>query len=155
MTRAASDLRSRAESFRGRLPERRHASPPPEQGKRLATIPRPKDDEEIRISWCEYEGHPYLGIRFWKRGDDGQFWPDKHRGFSIRLRELPDVAEAIGEALELADEHVARGGRQAGRGGAPRDQADRSDGMARQGTREAINAAFRPSGGGEPFNEFE
>src|ERR1700679_3019073 len=96
-----TDLRQRAASLRGRLPERRQATPPPEQGQRLATIPRPKDDEEIRISWCEYEGHPYLSLRFWKRPDDGQFWPDRHRGFSIRLRELLDVAGAMAEALEL------------------------------------------------------
>ncbi|MFI5460424.1 MAG: hypothetical protein ACHRXM_33830 [Isosphaerales bacterium] len=29
------------------------------------------------------------------RGDDGQFWPDKHKGFSVRLRELADVAEVM------------------------------------------------------------
>jgi hypothetical protein len=103
---SAEMLRSRAQALRQALPDRRPATPPAEQGQRLATIPRPKDDAEIRLSWCEYEGHPYLAIRFWVRGDDGQFWPDKHRGFSVRLRELADVAEAIGTALELANEHL-------------------------------------------------
>jgi hypothetical protein len=100
-------LRDRAQSLRGRLPERRQSNPPPEHGRRLATIPRPKDDEELRISWCEYEGHPYLSVRFWCRGDDGQFWPDKHRGFSIRVRELADFADAIAEALGLAEEYLS------------------------------------------------
>lgn len=124
---AATDLRQRAQSFRSRLPERRTATPPPEQGRRLAMIPRPKDDEEIRISWAEYEGHPYLAIRFWRKGDDGQFWPDKHRGFSVRLRELPDVAEAIGEALELADRHLAERSRQPARSAPARPQPGAAD----------------------------
>lgn len=115
----ATDLRSKAQSFRQRLPDRRGAQPPPEQGRRLVTLPRPKDDAEIRLNWCEYEGNPYLGIRVWTKGADGQYWPDKHRGFSVRLRELPDVAEAIAEALELADEHLAR---QPMRTAAPRER---------------------------------
>jgi hypothetical protein len=143
-----TDLRSRAQSFRQRLPDRRQATPPAEQGRRLATIPRPKDDEEIRLSWCEYEGHPYLSVRFWKRGDGGQYWPDKHRGFSVRLRELPDVASAIAEALELADEHMARQPRQPARGEAPRDRADGSGGAPRPSQGGAYG---RPDG----FDEFE
>jgi hypothetical protein len=143
------DLRHRAQSLRQRLPERRQASPPPEQGRRLATIPRPKDDEELRISWCEYEGHPYLGVRFWRRGDDGQFWPDKARGFSIRLRELPDVAEAIAEALELADQHQAQRARQEPRPAAPHGRAE-ENGVRGRG--DASGADRRP-GPGE-FDEF-
>jgi hypothetical protein len=104
----AADLRQRADHLGGRLPERRAATPPPEQGRRLATLPRPKEDAEIRITWAEYEGNPFVGVRVWRKGDDGQLWPDKHRGFSIRLRELPDVAAAIAEALDLAEEHLSR-----------------------------------------------
>lgn len=115
----STDLRSRAQSLRQRFPERRQATPPPEQGRRLATIQRPKDDAEIRLSWCEYEGHPYLSIRVWTRGKDGQWWPDKHRGFSVRLRELPTVAEAVAEALELADQHLDQAGRPQPRGEGP------------------------------------
>jgi hypothetical protein len=89
-------------------------------------------------------------VRFWKRGDDGHFWPDKHRGFSIRLRELPDFAEAISEALELADAHVAQGGRQPGRHQA---QGDRDDGSP-ETRRRTVNEAIRPSGGREAFDEF-
>jgi hypothetical protein len=148
MSCASSDLRQRAASFRGRLPEHRRATPPPEQGRRLLEIPRPKDDEEIRISWAEYEGHPYPAIRFWCKGDDGQFWPDEHRGFGVRLREIPDVAEAIAEALELADRHLAERPRQPARRDAPRPAADGSV----VPTRQAINEAFRPSRGFDEFN---
>jgi hypothetical protein len=120
---SAQDLRDRARSLRDRLPERRQATPPPEQGRRLATIPRPK-------------------------GDDGQLWPDKARGFSIRLRELADVAAAIAEALELAEQHLARQGpRQAGPG-APASRSGRSDAAGR----EALSGGSTRSHTG--FNEF-
>jgi hypothetical protein len=103
----ATDLRQQAASFRDRHPEPRRASPPIEQGRRLATLERPKDNAEIRITWSEYEGSPYLSIRVWAQGHDGRLWPQKERGFSVRLRELPAVADAIAEALALADEHLA------------------------------------------------
>jgi len=144
--RSTSDLRARAQSLRGQLPERRQSSPPPEHGKRLGTILRPKDDEELRISWCEYEGHPYLSVRFWCRGDDGQSWPDKHRGFSIRVRELADFADAIAEALGLAEEHL--GSRP------PQQQPQRRAG----GDRRTWHPSQLPPTGVEPgpaFDEFE
>ena len=139
---SASNLRDRAQSLRGRLPERRQSNPPPEHGRRLATIPRPKDDEELRINWCEYEGHPYLSIRFWRRGDDGQFWPDKHRGFSIRLRELPDVAAALAEALDLAEAHLAS---------RPQQQPQRAAGEDRRRWNPSSLPGVEP---GQAFDEF-
>jgi hypothetical protein len=102
-----TDLREWAQGFRVRNPEPQRATPPEEQGRRLATLRRPKDRSEIRITWSEYQGSPFLNIRVWAEGHDGQLWPQKERGFSIRLRELPDVAEAIAEAMALADEHTA------------------------------------------------
>jgi hypothetical protein len=102
-----TDLRAWAQGFRNRNPEPSRATPPEEQGRRLATLRRPKDKLEIRITWCEYEGNPYLNIRVWAESSDGRLWPQKERGFSIRLRELPDVAEAIAEAMTLADQHLA------------------------------------------------
>jgi hypothetical protein len=104
----STDLRERAQHLRDRLPVRRRPDPPEEQGRRLATLERPRDDAEIRIDWCEYQGHPYLSLRAWVKGAGGRLWPDKHRGFSIRLRELPDVARAIAEALDLAEDHLSR-----------------------------------------------
>jgi len=138
-------LRSNAQRLRGALPPRRQSTPPAEQGRRLATLPRPRDDAEIRLSWCEYDGHPYLSIRVWVKGDDGQWWPDKHRGFSVRLRELPEVADAIGAALELAAEHLE--GRQAPRGSVPGRRVDGSAAAIRQ-------ADDGHCGRASEFNEF-
>jgi hypothetical protein len=135
-------LRDKAQQLRGALPPRRQGQPPPETGRRLATIPRPKDDEEIRINWCEYEGHPYLGVRIWRRGDDGNLWPDKHRGFSIRLHELPDVAEAIAEAIDLAEAHQRSRPQQ-------RPQRQAGDG------RRAWRPPSLPGMSSEPFDEFD
>jgi hypothetical protein len=144
-----TDLRQRAASLRGRLPERRQSRPPEENGQRLACIQR-GPDEELRVHWSTYEGKPFLSIRIWTRDQQGGWWPDGKRGVAIRVREMPDFAEALSEALELADRHVAQGGRQPARGGAPRNRGDSPDVSGRQ----AINEAFRPSGGGDEFSEF-
>jgi Transcriptional Coactivator p15 (PC4) len=100
----STDLRSRAQSLRGMLPSRRDSRPPPEEnGQRLATINRGKG-EELRVNWSTYEGKPFLSIRQWNQNDDGQWWPDKARGVTIRIRELSDFAEALSQALDLAQE---------------------------------------------------
>jgi hypothetical protein len=121
-----TELRRSAQGFRSRHPARDRASPPEEQGRRLVTLKRPKDRAEIRLTWSEYEGSPYLNIRVWAEGHDGQLWPQKERGFSIRLRELPDVAEAIAEAMTLADQHMANRPRvgEGRRGSVPMTGAD-------------------------------
>ena len=137
------DLRGRAAQLRGQLPPPSTGGHPPEDtGQRLATRPRGKD-EELRISWCEYEGNPYLNLRIWKcdRFHRG-WWPDK-RGIAIRVRELPDLAEALAAALDLAAKHQA--GRPALSPAAPHPRRDR-----------AIPALPSPrsAGGGEDFDEF-
>jgi hypothetical protein len=137
-----SDLRDRARQLRDRLPDRRQSKPPPETGRRLATLSRPRDDDEIRITWSEFEGNPYVGVRFWRRGDDGQFWPDKHRGFSIRLHELADVAEAIAAAIDLAEEHLAS---------RPQQRPQRPAGDGRRSWR----PPSLPGMSTEPFDEFD
>jgi hypothetical protein len=43
------DLRGRAEALRAQFPERHQATPPAENGQRLATCQR-SDDEELRIN---------------------------------------------------------------------------------------------------------
>ena len=98
------DLRGRAARLRGQLPPTPAGGHPPEDtGRRLATCPRGKK-EELRISWCEYEGNPSLDLRIRKRDPHGRgWWPDK-RGIAIRVRELPDLAEALAAALDLAAE---------------------------------------------------
>ncbi len=100
----ATDLRDRAERLREALPTRQAAAPPTENGRRIGTIER-SATEEIRVNWSEYEGKPFLSIRMWKRSDDGAWWPDK-RGIAIRVRELPGLAAAIAEALDIAEADV-------------------------------------------------
>ena len=103
----ADDLRGRAARPRGQFsPHPAGGHPPEDTGRRLATCPRGKN-EKLRISWCEYEGNPYLNLRIWKcdRFPRG-WWPDK-RGIAIWVRELPDLAEALAAALDLAAEHQA------------------------------------------------
>lgn len=99
----ASDLRDRADRLRQQMPPRRSATPPQENGRRIGTIER-ADGEEIRINWCEYEGKPYVSIRLWQRNDQGQWFPDSRRGMSWRIRELPDIAAAVAELLDLAED---------------------------------------------------
>jgi len=101
---SANDLRDRARKLQEELPPRPSATPPVENGRRIGTIERAAD-EQIRINWSEYEGKPFLSIRMWKRYDDGSWWPDK-RGIAIRIRELPDLAAAIAEALDIAEADV-------------------------------------------------
>src|SRR4051794_25516718 len=99
MSTAAKDLRDRASRLREQLPPRRQSVAPVENGRRVATIER-ADGEEIRINWCDYEGKPYVSIRLWKRSQDGSWWPDGKRGMSWRIREIPDIAEAVAELLD-------------------------------------------------------
>jgi hypothetical protein len=135
------DLRGRAARLRGQLPPPPNGGHPPEDtGRRLATCPR-GHGEELRISWCEYEGNPYLNLRIWKRDQFQRgWWPDK-RGLAIRVRELPDLAEALAAALDLAAEHRAL--RPSGPG--PRPRRDKP-----------VSPAPPPPArsGGEEFSEF-
>jgi hypothetical protein len=123
----AAELRQQARDFRARNPDPPRASPPQEQGRRLATFERSDDNAEIRLAWTDYQGSPYLSIRVWARGQDGRMWPQKGRGFSVRVRELPILADAVAEALTLADQHMANrpraGGDPAARGPAPTPRA--------------------------------
>lgn len=78
------------------------AREPRSEGRRLATLPRPghgrKDEEELRVSLDEYQGHEYVSIRLWFRSPrDGAWYPTK-KGTSIRLRELEPVIDALTEA---------------------------------------------------------
>jgi hypothetical protein len=102
----STELRGKAERLRSQIPARRQASPPTENGERLAVIAR-SETEEIRVNWSTYQDWPFLSIRFWKRDDQGQWWPDSKRGVAIRMRELPDIAGAIAEAMELAAQAIA------------------------------------------------
>jgi hypothetical protein len=105
----STDLRAKAASLRALIPERRQATPPEENGQRLATLIRGRG-EELRINWSTCEGRPFLSIRLWIQADDGGWWPSPKVGCSVRLRELADFADALSEALDLAEEHLRNRG---------------------------------------------
>ena len=71
-----------------------------QDGLRIGTIER-SADEQIRVDWCECEGHPYISIRLWKCNQSGQWRPDGKRGLSMRIREMVSFAAAIAKALDL------------------------------------------------------
>jgi len=73
----------------------------------LVTIQRGQDGE-LRLTWDEYEGRPYLSLRFWQRTEDGQVIPTK-KGLSIRLREVPELVQGLVKASEDAQACRAQG----------------------------------------------
>jgi hypothetical protein len=74
---------------------------PVENGQRLATLPRGMS-EELRVNWAAYNGHHFLALRVWHCGMDGVWRPDRMRGCTVKLRELPVFADAVQAALDLA-----------------------------------------------------
>lgn len=101
------DLRQQAANLRERVePPKSTTAPPEEKGIRLATIPRGTD--ELHLTWDTYEGKPYLSLRLWTRGRDGAgMWPDRTKGISIRLRELPGLCDGLAKAMDMAADHMA------------------------------------------------
>jgi hypothetical protein len=92
-------LRAKAQAARAQLAPRRAARAPEERGERLATLER-GPHEQLRVVWDTYEGHPFVSLRRWTLDTHGQWWPDPHRGVTVRVRELPDVADALALALD-------------------------------------------------------
>ena len=84
-----------------RLRDSHSRQAPEENGLRLATIPR-RDGDELRVNWSEYKDHNFVNLRVWREGSEGQWFPVKEMGLTIRLAELADFAEGIGKAVELA-----------------------------------------------------
>jgi len=136
----ASDLRDRAERLREQLPPRQSATPPTENGRRIGTIER-SASEEIRVNWSEFEGKPFLSIRMWTQSDDGSWWPSK-KGIAIRVGELPGLAAAIAEALDIAEADVRQW----------REQQARRPAAPMPGRR--IDPATLPLPSQEVFDEF-
>jgi hypothetical protein len=96
------DLRDAARRLRERLgwPHRRAPlSVPDDHGRLLAAIPR--GDGELRVVWDESRGLPLVTFRVWLRRADG-WLPQVRGGFSCRLNELADLAEAVVAALDAA-----------------------------------------------------
>lgn len=73
---------------------------PQESGQRLATFPRPRNGEELRVTLEEYNGHPFLSLRVWAPGTGGQLWPVRGKGLSIRIREVAELAEVLARVAE-------------------------------------------------------
>jgi len=92
-------LAAKASALRERQRPERKA--PVENGERLVTIPR-HDGDVLRLNWAEYNGHHFLNIRVWTQGDDGQLFPHRDKGLTVRLAELADFAEGVEAALTRA-----------------------------------------------------
>jgi hypothetical protein len=85
---------------------------PEEIGRRLATFPRGRD-AELHVCLAEFQGSLFVSLRVWERGSDGQLWPVKGKGCSIRMGECGGLAEVL---AALAGEHGGRRHRDDGRG---------------------------------------
>lgn len=97
-----STLIEKASSLRSTFPKSGGGKAPEDTGIRLAIFQRPEG--EIRFTWNVYEDRPYLRFQLWSKGDDGSFWPVKGSGLSIRIKDLPDLADGVQRALDLAIE---------------------------------------------------
>ena len=95
-----SGLNQKANQLRGALPKSGGGNAPEDSGIRLATFPRLEG--ELRFTWNTYEDRPYLRFQLWSKGEDGSFWPVKGQGFTIKVKELPDLAEGVQKALDMA-----------------------------------------------------
>ena len=93
-------LKEKSQELRKSFPRQDYGHAPQDTGIRLATFPRPEG--ELRFTWNVYEDRPYLRLQLWSKGDDGSFWPVKGQGFTIKVKELPDLADGIQTALDMA-----------------------------------------------------
>lgn len=137
-------------------PYRPQPSPPVENGVRLATFARGRDTE-LRVNLATYEGRPYVSLRVWERGSDGQLWPQKGKGCSVRLNEIEGMVEALRQVggMVAAPGPDRRQDRPASRGtswSGPQPQ------RSLPAPRAAADPPFTPTRGGPldvPFDEFD
>src|SRR4051794_20663412 len=88
----------------------RSPAAPQDTGYRLATFER-HGGEEFRVSLAEYRGHPFVSLRVWAPGSDGQWWPVKGKSVSVKLGEVAELAEALETlASQLGDGGDRRAG---------------------------------------------
>jgi hypothetical protein len=78
---------------------RERNQPPAETGQRLAVFPRSRD-QELRVSLAEYGGHDYVSLRVWAMDQDGQWWPVRGKGCSVRLSEIGGLIDALCQVEE-------------------------------------------------------
>lgn len=91
--------------------DRPTATPPAEQGRRLATFERKgRGDErsELRVSLDEYQGHPYISVRVWTYDVRVDGWWPSRKGVSVRLSEASGVADTLNEAVEKVGDQADR-----------------------------------------------
>ena len=81
---------------------------------RLATFPRNKGREEIRLSLDEYapaSGVPpskYVSVRLWYRNESGEMRPTQ-KGTTIRRAELAKAIDALQRAAALIESAETKG----------------------------------------------
>jgi hypothetical protein len=107
--RQATSMRGLAAKLQGMLERSERAKRPPpasEKGIPLLELGRRREDGVLRVSWCELEaGEPFCQVRLWRRDAEGHLRPTR-RGSVIRLREMPEFADAIAKALDLAEKYA-------------------------------------------------
>jgi hypothetical protein len=81
----------------------RRPDAPRENGERLATFAR-HGGEELRVSLAEFNGHPFISLRVWAPGPDGQLLPVRGKGVSVKLREVAGLAEALAAVAGQLDQ---------------------------------------------------
>ena len=86
-------------------------TPAEPSGQQIAAFQRPgrgnDPDAELRVDLTEYMGNPFISLRVWTKGNDGQWYPSR-KGVSVRLGEAEELAEALGQAVRQADFAPAR-----------------------------------------------
>lgn len=60
--------------------------------------------EEFRIALDEYEGKLYLSLRVWERSPNGQWWPVRGKGVTVRVKELVEAIPARQQAASILSE---------------------------------------------------
>lgn len=71
------------------------------QGRQVAAIPRPYNDEEVRIILQDFKGTPVTQIGLWRTDEVGRSWIKKDRQYRIRRSELVPVIDGLMEVLRI------------------------------------------------------
>jgi hypothetical protein len=77
-------------------------APPEPQGETLFEAERSQGAERLRVSFENYEGHPFVRLQVWARNAVGDWWPKPGKCVSIRLREVSGLVEALEQVEERA-----------------------------------------------------
>jgi hypothetical protein len=139
------------------------ASAPIDTSRRLATFSR-GNGAELRVSLAWYENRPYVSQRVWTRGDDGQFWPSKGKGATIRVHEIATMIAALRQVEGLIDDEDATADGELvtgddGRSGVQHERDDRPKYVERRRRPQARTLdpgdIAAPRTGGKAFDEFD